>query len=400
MTQRSRAPILKYKQRSAGRCDKIEQLYSTIGDVQQVLEDRHTQFGVRTSFVQALEYLNAAGRLLREKPEVPMVFKPMSDPSFDALIKRLPVEATQIMATARNTAVITEDKAIPDGKDVFILKHIPYVDDGLHGHNYFEINYMYSGSCVQIFENERRVLKEGDMCIISPFARHNIIVEPQCIALGILMRKSTFDRFFWKLLTQKDLLASFFRHTLYEDDNTNYLFLETDNRIELKYFIQNLMLEVHTDDSYANGTAINLMNVVLAKILRSYSETIQFYEVRPRLHHEFEFSLLLQYVQENYRTVTLQGLAERFHFSEAYLSRRIKQNIGKGFSTLIQELKLSRAVELLQNTNLKVHEISDTVGYDSVDHFSRAFKKMHGATPRDYRKTHQTGDAIGDVAAE
>lgn len=373
----------------------MRRLYSTIGDVQSVLEKRYRESGVRASFPYALEHLHAQGRLLDARPEVPSFHTLLDTPAFDALVKGLPVDAIQIMVDAIHVKagaeqfVITESKAIPDDKDVFIIKHLPYVDDGLHGHNYFEINFLYTGSCVQLFENERRTLHAGDMCIISPYAQHNIIVESDCIALGILMRKSSFDRIFWKLLTQKDLLSAFFRHSLYEDQQSNYLFLQTDNRTEILYLLQNIVLETHLNDSYANHNAINLMNVLFGKILRSYSETIQFYDIKPRLHQELEFSMLLQYVQQNYQTVTLQGLAQQFHFSEAHLSRRFKQNTGKGFSALIQELKMNRAAESLRNTTMKVGEISEMVGYDSVDHFSRSFKKHFGTSPLAYRKDAQ-----------
>lgn len=363
-------------------------LYSTIGDVQAVLEQRYRDHGLRTSFPFALEYLRAQGRLMETRPEVPTFFTPMDTDAFDALVKALPVDALKIIEDA-GRPVITEDNSIPEGKDVFLIKHIPYVDDGLHAHNYFEINFLYAGSCVQLFENERRTLRAGDMCIISPFAQHNIVIEPPSLALGILMRKSTFDQLFWKLLTQKDLLSAFFRHSLYETEHSNYLFLQTDSRLEIQHLIQSIMLETHLSDSYANPNAINLINVLFGKILRSYSETIQFYDVKPRLHRELEFSMLLQYVQQNYQTVTLQGLAQQFHFSEAHLSRRFKQNTGKGFSALIQELKLSRAAESLRNTGMKVSEISEMIGYDSVDHFSRSFKRRFGVSPLAYRRDGQ-----------
>lgn len=373
----------------------MDQFYSTIGDVQRVLQERYERYGVRTSFVDALVQLRTEGALLLERPKPSPFFKPLSTPRFDELIQSLPVDATQIMENAfQHRQFITEDKTIPMGKDTFIIKHIPYVDDKLHSHNYFEINYMYSGSCIQMFENEHRRLNEGGMCIISPSARHNILVEPDCIALGILMRKSTFDRMFWNLLTQNNLLSTFFRHVLYGEEQSNYLYLQTDNTLEFKYFIQNILIEVNIEDSYANSNAANLLNVLFAKTLRLYSETIEFYETRPRLNHALDFSLLLQYIQKNYQTVTLHHLAQRFHFSEEYLSRRIKQNLGKGFSALIQQLKLNHAAEALRSSVMSVREVAATVGYDSVDHFSRSFKKAYGLSPQAFRKqSTATGEA-------
>ena len=47
---------------------------------------------------------------------------------------------------------------------------------------------------------------------------------------------------------------------------------------------------------------------------------------------------------------------------------------------------MNHALEYLLNTPMKVSEIADAVGYDSVDHFSRTFKKLHGISPLEYKK--------------
>jgi len=49
---------------------------------------------------------------------------------------------------------------------------------------------------------------------------------------------------------------------------------------------------------------------------------------------------------------------------------------------------MNHAVEYLLNTPMKISEIADAVGYDSVDHFSRTFRKVYGTSPLDYRKHH------------
>ena len=50
---------------------------------------------------------------------------------------------------------------------------------------------------------------------------------------------------------------------------------------------------------------------------------------------------------------------------------------------------LQRAQELLARTGLKMYEISDHVGYNSVEHFNHTFKKFLGISPSDYRNSAQ-----------
>lgn len=101
-----------------------------------------------------------------------------------------------------------------------------------------------------------------------------------------------------------------------------------------------------------------------------------------------DFSLVLQYIQHNYQSLTLSSLAELFHYSEPHLCTLIKQNTGYTFTELIKRLRLADAVDYLLNTNLKVGEIAEQIGYNSADHFSRVFRTTYKTSPQEYRKHH------------
>ena len=103
-----------------------------------------------------------------------------------------------------------------------------------------------------------------------------------------------------------------------------------------------------------------------------------------------DFSLVLQYIQHNYQTLTLSSLAELFHYSEPHLCTLIKQNTGYTFTELIKRLRLADAIDYLLNTNLKVGEIAEQIGSNSADHFSRVFRATYKMSPQEYRKQNQT----------
>lgn len=52
----------------------------------------------------------------------------------------------------------------------------------------------------------------------------------------------------------------------------------------------------------------------------------------------------------------------------------------------LTQLRIDKAKELLENTDLKVYEICQMVGYSDTQHFSRMFEKLTGSKPRDFRK--------------
>ena len=83
--------------------------------------------------------------------------------------------------------------------------------------------------------------------------------------------------------------------------------------------------------------------------------------------------------------MTLKSLADYFNYSEAHLSFLIKKNTGLGFMKLITKLKMSDACKYLKNTNMSIEKISELTGYNSSDHFSKAFKKYYTYSPQQYR---------------
>lgn len=56
------------------------------------------------------------------------------------------------------------------------------------------------------------------------------------------------------------------------------------------------------------------------------------------------------------------------------------------FSNYLTEVRIRKARELMEQTDLKIYEISQSVGYNSVEHFTRVFKKICQVSPGAYRK--------------
>ena len=94
---------------------------------------------------------------------------------------------------------------------------------------------------------------------------------------------------------------------------------------------------------------------------------------------------MLNYIQNNYQTVTLESVAEQFHLSEPYVSKYIKDKSGKTFGEHVAHIRMKRAKTLLKNGNMTVENITYAIGYQNVEHFNRTFKKSFDMTPIQYR---------------
>ena len=96
---------------------------------------------------------------------------------------------------------------------------------------------------------------------------------------------------------------------------------------------------------------------------------------------------IINYIQENYLTVTLDDLSQQFYLSKPYLSKYIKEKSGMTFGENVKRIRLNKASTLLRNGNMKVEKVAEAAGYQNVEHFNILFKKKYGMTPVQYRSS-------------
>lgn len=364
------------------------QYYATIGAVYDYLIERHRQTGRDITFPAALEGLRQEGRLSSTPPPVPVFRSDMDVEMFYTYLRALRIYADPILpqaSTYLSNPTIQESELFQEGRDVFVFLNMPYQVDLMHYHNFFEISYVLSGSCTFLFEGETARLSAGDVCIVSPLSRHSLPLKPGCICLSIVVRRSTVDSLFGRLLAQQDLLSMFFRNSLYEPRRANYILLKTGSDQLTFQTAQQLTYETNLTELYSNSCSASLLDLFLARSLRAGRNAIALYRYEGYSRKDFDFALVLQYIQQNYRTVTLSDLAEAFCFDEAYLSKLIRKNMGQKFTDVLRAVKMNRAMEYLMNTPMKISKIAEAVGYDSADHFSRIFRRVYGISPQQYR---------------
>lgn len=94
-------------------------------------------------------------------------------------------------------------------------------------------------------------------------------------------------------------------------------------------------------------------------------------------------------IAENYtENISLRSLSEKYFINSAYLGQLFRRKHGCSFKEHINRLRITRASELLMRTDKKVYEISEEVGYQSVDYFINKFVALQGHTPTQFRKKH------------
>lgn len=102
------------------------------------------------------------------------------------------------------------------------------------------------------------------------------------------------------------------------------------------------------------------------------------------------------FIDANYQEdLHLEFLADKFHTSANYMSRLLKNELGKPFHQYLQEVRIQKAKELLVGSNMTIQHIWSSVGFNNRNSFIRTFKKIEGIAPSVYR-LHYTSNEVSE----
>ena len=99
----------------------------------------------------------------------------------------------------------------------------------------------------------------------------------------------------------------------------------------------------------------------------------------------------VHFIEQNFHNdITVEDIAAFCNISRSYLSRLLKKHTGQSPQQLLLSYRMSKAAQLLQLTDLSIHDIGKAVGYPNQLHFSRAFKNTYKVSPSQWRKENRT----------
>ena len=104
-------------------------------------------------------------------------------------------------------------------------------------------------------------------------------------------------------------------------------------------------------------------------------------------HSEIAVHMVQHYIEEHLKdhTISIESAAKTVHFSVSYLRQIFKEVTGESFNEYLIRKRMEKAGKLLQNTSMKISDISESCGYDNQRYFASSFKKFYGCTPTDFK---------------
>lgn len=103
------------------------------------------------------------------------------------------------------------------------------------------------------------------------------------------------------------------------------------------------------------------------------------------------FDAVLQTIRARYaEKITVNDLAQSAHITVFYFCRIFKQITGKTFTEYLNETRLEKSTEYLKKEDLNITEVALKSGFDSVNFYSRLFRKKYHMSPKTFKKNHTT----------
>ena len=116
------------------------------------------------------------------------------------------------------------------------------------------------------------------------------------------------------------------------------------------------------------------MILVLAEFVR---------QLAVRKTNYFDADAVADYLQSHYNEeITNKRIAEIFHFHPNYMSSEFKRIFGKPLHRYLLELRITKAIGLLETGRYSVESVAEAVGFSDANYFSRYFKKITEKTPK------------------
>lgn len=252
-----------------------------------------------------------------------------------------------------------------------------------HWHRSFEISYTVIGEITNFKINGKdHHTKAGTILLINPNEIHsinnNVAKGTDNQALSIIIPYQFMDR----------LIPNFqFRYYKIPNygDMTIHQIKECHNLKESLTALYNISL---TNDSFQNMKILSLVYNCLYILTRSFSEVKTYKNDLLANNKELEWiDNVIQFIEDHITedlTVTL--LANHFHLTSSYFSRKFKKYTGMSVMAFIGEMRLQNAFQLLTNTDYSIQYISDNCGFPNHKAFIQIFKDKYMMTPSKYRQ--------------
>lgn len=253
-------------------------------------------------------------------------------------------------------------------------------NEEMHYHDFIMLAYVAHGEGFHDFGEAPIPVSEGDIFIINPGVAHRFYSSERQPYVEFYFCFFSPDKLkeLWKgLQNEFPELEGFFSNTTIKHLQTR----DNEHKDIRAMFIRAIDEFMHCPSAH-RFMVESYLTILLVNVLRRYHQALH----NPVFNQNQTVDEIIRYINYNLSfNVTARSIAEAHHLSESYICRLFKKHIGITITQFINNLKIEKAKDLLQNTNRSVESISDTLNCNPI-YLKRLFKKHTGMTLSTYRK--------------
>lgn len=265
------------------------------------------------------------------------------------------------------------------------------IKDEPHTNEFWEITYVYEGHGQVISDKQTNDIISGQFLLISPGTPCSLLSPAKKDGAVVRVCKCIFTQEYFKRIFQSYASISdmnnYELYKLFAGGKSFLLHLSDDRRNNIEHLV---WLIAHEYSHYTTGSSAVIEYAMISLfvcISRLYENKVNNFEETAKNHIIDD---LKDYLKNNFGyKITLEHLANHFHFSREHISRYFRQCTGKTVSQFLLEIRIDRAKSKLSTTMFPIADIAEYCGYSSMSNFQKSFKKATGQTPSEYRRTHK-----------
>ena len=267
--------------------------------------------------------------------------------------------------------------------DEEIRAGINYRESLFHNHDFFEMMYVYSGTCRNVIGHKEMRLEAGDLLLYNLQTVHKLILDdPEAVVFNILAGREVFSKSFLNLFSENNPVLQFYIHSLYDIPGDQYCAFHLSGNEALNP-LHNMIAEfIQKDEMYEKVMYLDFQSL-LVRLARIRLSTRSGLSVT--YHEGLNINDVLMYIHDNYTDVTLQSIADHFSYTTRSMIRFLKKYTHKTFTEILRDFRLLSACNMLRYSNTSIDEIALQTGFSERSYFDRVFKQTFAVTPAEYR---------------
>ena len=276
--------------------------------------------------------------------------------------------------------IYTAQEWIEKEEFIRVSQHCHVSPEPPHIHEFIEVVYILDGKGTHKLDDRQYDVERGDLLFMNYGCVHSFHFENTLSYINILFSPKTIGESIINPTNAFAILSLSIFNELCNDSTFGKITFSGAERREVETIIFSMLNEYKERSRDWQEILNSYLHILLVKMLRKNERGLE-QTVLDDMWKE-----LAEYIEENLSSrLTLSALAQKCFYNPSYFSRVFKDKFGVSMSEYLAQLRLEKAIALLQETTLTIEEICEQVGFVDKSSCYHAFSRYLSASPKDFR---------------